>query len=89
MVKSISNVKDTDLLVMIIRAALSKNMVRTRHVVGANLPLEYFSEKENERLTTISNNTVLDVAMPKDLSLENLEYALMCLNKPIKGDTVN
>lgn len=69
MIQSISKIKDTDLLVMIIRAALNKNMVRTRHVVGSNLPLEYFSEKERERLETISKNTALEVAKPETLSL--------------------
>lgn len=62
MIKSLGKVKDTDLLVMIIRAALNKNVVRTRHVVSPTLPLEYFSENEKERLAIISNNIVLNVA---------------------------
>lgn len=69
MIQSISKIKDTDLLVMIIRAALNKNMARTRHVVSFNLPLEYFSEKERERLEIISKNMALEVAKPETLSL--------------------
>lgn len=69
MIQSILKVKDIDLLVMIIRAALNKNMLRTRHAVGFKLPVEYFSEKEKERLETISKNTALEIAKPETLSL--------------------